>query len=147
MKHLRSHSKNLSVFLIFLIATVFLSSSVFVTDSPWTEQLPLPKWTHITFVAGGVQDPDANGKCLVGGEVVLYDPDNRIDLTATVQRYNSGWKDTSNSWSASDYGLATVAKRISLSDGLYRMKLVMKVYSPAGTLLESTVLYTGETLI
>ena len=147
MKCLRSHSKNLSTFFIFLVAAVFFSASVVAADSPWANQLPLPKWTHITFVAGGVQDPDANGKYLVGGEVVLYDLDNRIDLTATVQKYNSGWKDTSNSWSASDYGIASVAERVYLSDGLYRMKLVMKVYSPSGALLESTVLYTGETLV
>lgn len=147
MEHSYSLSKKFSSVFIFLILVVFLSNSVFAIDSPWNNPLPLPKWTHITFVAGGVQDPDANGRYLVGGEVALYDPDNRIDLTATVQKYNSGWKDTVNSWSASDYGLASVAKRVYLSEGRYRMKLVMKVYSPAGTLLEDTVLYTRETLV
>ena len=148
MKTLRTTPKTfLSLILLLFTSIMMISPSVSATNSLWAYQLPLPKWTYISYVAGGVQDPDSNGRYLVGGEVVLYDPDNRIDLTATVQKYNAGWKDTDYSWSSSDYGLGTVAKRVYLSEGRYRMKLAMKVYSPSGTLLESTVLHTGETMV
>lgn len=147
MNYSRTFSqKFLSLFLLFSILACF-SNIVFAADSSWIYPVGLPKWTHITFVAGGVQDPDSNGRYLVGGDVVLYDPDNRIDLTATVQKYNSGWKDTGYSWSSSAYAVTGVAERVYLSKGRYRMKLAMKVYSPTGTLLEDTVLYTGETLV
>lgn len=143
----RVSSKTILAFFLLLIATIYCSISASATDTSWLYQLGLPKWTHITFVAGGVQDPDSNGRYLVGGSVVLYDPDNRIDLTATVQKYNSGWKDTSHSWTSSNYAATSVGERVYLSEGRYRMKLAMKVYSPTGVLLEDTVLYTGETLV
>ena len=77
----------------------------------------------------------------------MNDYDNVAELEATVQRYNGGWYNTSYKWSSSSNGGAGVEEYIYLNTGTYRMRLVIKAYSPSGTLLEETTLYTGETII
>ena len=122
-------------------------SSVAFAGDIFDQDLPLPKWTYITLVSGGVEAADADGKHLVGGEVVLRNSDNKVTIDATVQRFNREWFNTSYSWSDSGYGLASVSERIYLNTGTYRMRLIIKVYSPSNVLLEDTTLYTGETIV
>lgn len=141
-----SISKKLFTILLSVLLISTMSFSTFA-DENFSSILPLPKWTYISLVAGGVQPADSNGKHKVGGDVILLDPSNRVELRATVQRYNGDWYNTSYSWSNSGYGIASVTERIYLNTGTYRMRLIVKVYSPTGVLLEETTLYTDETII
>lgn len=135
----------------FLIACILLFSSIaapaFASDE-WQTDFKLPKWTYIAYVGGGVAEiTDSKGRHLVGGDVVLRDGDNTAEIEATVQRYNGGWHNTSYKWSDSGKGDAGVAEYIYLNTGTYRVRLVVKAYSPSGVLLEEETLYTGETFI
>lgn len=123
-----------------------LSINVFASET-FGQYLPLPKWTYISLVSGGVEAAGSDGKHMVGGEVLLRDHDNKATIEATVQRFNGEWYNTSYSWSASGTGLASVIERVYLNTGTYRMRLIIKVYSPSNVLLEETTLYTGESII
>ena len=90
---------------IFLVTCILLisgiSPSVFAADD-WQNNFPLPKWTYISYVGGGVlETTDSLGRHKVGGEVFLRDNDNFVEISATVQRYNGDWYNTSYKWSAS----------------------------------------------
>lgn len=135
----------------FLIVCILLFNSIsvpiFASDG-WQSDFKLPKWTYILYVGGGVfGTTDSSGRHKVGGEAFLRDYDNIVEIEATVQRYNGGWYNTSYKWSASGNGGAGVAEYVYLNTGTYRMRLVIKAYSPSGALLEETTLYTGETII
>lgn len=135
----------------FLIACILLFSCIasptFASDE-WQTNFKLPRWTHIVYVGGGVsQTTDSLGRHRVGGEIILLDGDNIAEIEATVQHYNNGWYNTSHKWSDSGSGDAEVVEYVYLNTGTYRMRLVVKVYSPSHTLLEEETLYTGETII
>lgn len=145
--------KRITTFYRFLLLTICIlmissiSTPVFASDD-WQSNFPLPKWTYITYVGGGVlETTDSLGRHKVGGEVYLLDGDNIVEISATVQRYNGDWYNTSYKWSASGRGGAGVAEYIYLNSGTYRMRLIIKAYSPSYVLLEETTLYTGETII
>lgn len=142
---------NFSSTLIILVSFFLLLNSFSMNafaDSEWQDVLPLPKWNYITRVAGGVmENTDSSGRHTVGGDVILLDPDNKVELNATVQSYNGDWYNTSYKWTDTGYGVASVAEPVYLAPGTYRMRLIIKVYSPSNVLLEETTLYTGETLI
>lgn len=135
----------------FLIVCILLFSSISIpvfASEGWQNDFKLPKWTYILYVGGGViKDTDSSGRHKVGGDVMLRDGDNIAEIEATVQRYNGGWYNTSYKWSSSGTGGASVVENIYLNTGTYRMRLVIKAYSPSGALLEETTLYTGETII
>jgi len=142
-----SISKKLIAFTLCALLLSTTTLSVFASDI-WDENLPLPKWTYIFRVSGGVMDePDSSGRYTVGGDVFLRDLNNRVDFSATVQHYNGAWYNTSYKWSVSEYGAASITEPIYLSTGCYRMRLIVKVYSPSGVLLEETTLYTNEVII
>ncbi len=135
----------------FLIMCILLLSSisapVFASET-WQSDFKLPKWTYIAYIGGGVSDnTDSSGRHRVGGDVILRDYNNIAELEATVQRYNGAWHNTSYKWSDRGDAGAGVAEYVYLNTGTYRMRLVIKVYSPSGALLEEVTLYTGETII
>ena len=139
--------RGISVLIACILLFITISTPVFASDE-WQANFKLPKWTHIVYVGGGVlETTDSSGRHKVGGDVILYDYDNIAELEATVQRYNGGWYNTSYKWSAKGNSGVGIAEYIYLNTGTYRMRLVIKVYSPSGTLLEETTLYTGETII
>lgn len=146
MKKTVSSSKKIFTFIVFMLLLSCLSINTFASGT-FGQYLPLPKWTYISLVSGGVEAADSDGKHMVGGEVLLRDFNNRATIEATVQRFNREWLNTSYSWSASGTGLASVIERVYLNTGTYRMRLIIKVYSPSNVLLEETTLYTGETIV
>ena len=135
----------------FLIACVLLFSSISATafaSDEWQTDFKLPKWTYIIYVGGGVlTTTDSQGRHKVGGDMIVRGGDNIAEIEATVQRYNGGWYNTSHKWSSSGKGGAEVVEYIYLNTGTYRMRLVVKVYSPSGAPLEESTLYTDETFI
>lgn len=135
----------------FLIACILLFSSISATafaSDEWQSDFKLPKWTYILYVGGGVlETTDSSGRHKVGGTAALRDYDNIVEIEATVQRYNGAWYNTSYKWSARDNSAAEVVEYVYLNTGTYRMRLVIKAYSPSGVLLEEETLYTGETII
>lgn len=146
MKHFSTITKRTLAFILFAL---FLSSFsiVFATDG-WQSDFALPKWTYIALVSGGVMpDTDSSGRHIVGADVVLRDYNNRVELNATVQSFKGDWYNTSYKWSASGYSGVGIAEPIYLAPGSYRMRLIIKVYSPSNILLEETTLYTGDTVI
>ena len=137
-------------FLSLLVCILILSSFPFIAfaDSGWQQDFALPRWTYILRVSGGVMDEtDSSGRHEVGGVAFARDPDNRVDINATVQKYNGDWYNTSYKWSDSGYAGASVSEYVYLAPGAYRMRLIVKIYSPSNFLLEETTLYTDETLI
>ena len=147
MKQVSCFSKRIIALLI--CAGIFCTFSITALAADgWQNNLPLPKWTYITLVSGGVlKETGSSGRHTVGGEVLLLDPDNYVTINATVQSYNGGWYNTSHKWTSSGYGGAGVVEAIYLAPGTYRMRLIIKVYSPSNVLLEETTLYTGDTII
>lgn len=134
-------------FVVCLMLFANMSATVFASDG-WQTDFPLPKWTYINIVGGGVlKETDSSGRHTVGGEVLLRDYKNRAEISATVQSFNGDWYNTSYKWSDSGYGGAGVSEAIYLSRGTYRMRLIIKVYSPTNVLLEEATLYTDETII
>lgn len=138
-------------FFSFLFVCVLLLSSipvsVFASDG-WQSNFKLPKWTYIMYVGGGVvKTTDSLGRHKVGGDAILRDDDNTVEIEATVQHYNGGWYNTSYKWSASGNGGAGIAEYVYLNTGAYRVRLVIEVYSPSHVLLEETTLYTDETIL
>ena len=143
--------KSTGKFLCFLISCVLLFSSISATvfaSDEWQSNFKLPKWTYILYVGGGVlETTDSSGRHKVGGSVALRNYNNIVEIEATVQRYNGDWYNTSYKWSDKGNGAAEVVEYVYLNTGTYRMRLVIKAYSPSGALLEETTLYTDETII
>ena len=104
------------------------------------ESLPTPRWTYIANIGGGIiGESPAN----VGGDVTLRGTSNKAAVTATLQKYNGGWENVT-SWYAEGYGTVEASGDYTMTRGTYRVRLYVAVYSPGGTLLESTTVYTGE---
>lgn len=136
-----------SFLVVFVLLFSSISATAFASDD-WQSNFKLPKWTYIVYVGGGVvETTDSLGRHKVGGDIILRDSDNIAEIEATVQRYNGAWYNTSYKWSASGNGGAGIAEYIYLNTGTYRMRLVVKVYSPSHVLLEEETLYTWETII
>ena len=139
--------RGMGVLLVCILMLTSISTPVLASED-WQTDFKLPKWTYILYVGGGVlQTTDSSGRHKVGGSVILRDYNNVAELEATVQRYNGDWYNTSHKWSSSGSSGAAVEEYIYLNRGTYRMRLVVKAYSPSGALLEETTLYTDETII
>ena len=139
--------RGFSFLMVCILLFCSISTPAFASNE-WQFDFKLPKWTYIAYIGGGVSaSTDSSGRHKVGGEVIVHGGDNIAEIEATVQRYNRGWLNTSYKWSDSGSGDAEVVEYIYLNTGTYRMRLVVKVYSPSGALLEETTLYTGETII
>ena len=115
-----------------VLAILALSSITFASE---TIQ---PRWTHIALIAADVTSDS------IDGTVGLYDADNYATISLTLQKYNSGWHDQ-GTWSGSAYGVASASGDLNLPRGTYRIKIDVTVRSsPAGSILETTTIYTEE---
>ena len=73
---------------------------------------------------------------------------SKIEMTLTIQVWSNGaYIDTSNSWTSSGSGATSIEKNIKLSQGNYRAKSVVKVYSSSGTYLETVTKYSADIVI
>lgn len=131
------HAKKILALVLCLVLTAGLAVGAY---ADFEEILyPKPKWSYVSVANGGVNSNK------LGGSVGLYDENKYVTLTVTLQKYNSGWQDTSVTASDAGYKAASASTSVSLSSGLYRAKLVFRVYTTkGGAYLEGDTLYTGE---
>lgn len=100
---------------------------------------PKPKWSYVSSAAGGID----NGS--LGASIVLYNSNHYVTITATMQKYSGGWQDTNVTASGEGYKIADASTPVNPSSGLYRAKIVFRVYTTkGGAYLEGDTLYTGE---
>lgn len=131
------HAKKLIALALCLILALGLGLGVYADFEEIV--YPKPKWSYVSAVSGGID----NGT--VGGSIILYDSSHYTTIDVTVQKYNNGWTDTSIVASAAGYKGASASTPVSLSTGLYRAKVVFRVYTTKnGAYLEGDTLYTGE---
>lgn len=131
------HAKKILALVLCLVLTAGLAVGAYADF----EEIfyPKPRWSYVSSAAGGV-----DGSTL-SGSIVLYDQNKYVTLEVTLQKYNSGWQDTNISASGAGYKLTSASTSVSLSSGLYRAKLVFRVYTTkGGAYLEGDTLYTGE---
>lgn len=131
------HAKKILALVLCLVLTAGLAVGAY---ADFEEILyPKPRWSYVSAVSGGVD----NGT--VGGSIVLYDSAKYTTIDVTLQKYSGGWGDTSVVASAAGYKGASASTPVSLSSGLYRAKIVFRVYTTkGGAYLEGDTLYTGE---
>lgn len=126
------------VFSIALCLVVVLSLAIGV----YAESTPQPRWSYISYMTAGINSG------YIGGSVDLYNRDFRVNITVTLQHWNSGWSDTSSSWSGSGTGSATASNSsLSLGTGLWRAKVTAKVYNSGGVIIETATVYSDDCLI
>lgn len=99
-----------------------------------------PRWTHIRGIGGGVTDNVLTHT--VAGSATAMDFSNTVSIIVTLQKFNSGWTDTSYVWTSSGVGGAGVNNDLLLGTGTYRVKIYVKILSPSGTVLETETVYT-----
>lgn len=131
------HAKKILALVLCLVLTAGLAVGAYADF----EEIfyPKPRWSYVSSAAGGV-----DGSTL-SGSIVLYDQNKYVTLEVTLQKYNSGWQDTNVSASGAGYKLTSASTSVSLSSGLYRAKIVFRVYTTkGGAYLEGDTLYTGE---
>lgn len=131
------HAKKLTALMLCLVLALGLGLGVY---ADYEEIIyPKPRWSYVSAVSGGID----NGT--VGGSIILYSSAHYTTIDVTVQKFNSGWEDTSIVASAAGYKGASASKPVSLSTGLYRAKVVFRVYTTkGGAYLEGDTLYTGD---
>lgn len=134
------HAKKLIALVLCMVLALGLGLSAY---ADFGEILyPKPKWSYVNYVSGGVDTSEMNGS------VLLYDRDKYVTINVTLQKYNSGWKDTSTTISDAGYLLASTSTSVSLSSGLYRAKIVFRVYTTkGGAYMEGDTVYSSECLV
>lgn len=77
-----------------------------------------------------------------------WNNDNTISLTVTIQKWNgSSYVNTSNSWSDSGKGVASIDKNLNLSAGNYIAHAVVTVYDGNGSYVETVTKDSAEIII
>lgn len=134
------HAKKLIALVLCLVLALGLGLSAY---ADFGEILyPKPKWSYVDIVSGGVTTSEMKGG------IVLSDANKYATIEVTLQKYNSGWKDTNTTISSSGYFAASTSTRVSLSSGLYRAKIVFRVYTAqGGAYVEGDTVYSSECLV
>jgi len=130
-----------------VVFALALAMPAYADDSNGFETLPSPRWAYISSISTGFQETSTSGRYFVGADVVLSSSHNSAKITSTLQKYNSGWKDTSYSWSGSGTAVAEATGYVTLSRGDYRIKIDVEVYSSSGEKLESITTYSNDKVI
>lgn len=134
------HAKKLVALILCLVLALGMGLSAYADFGEII--YPKPKWSYVSSAAGGVDGSK------LSGSVVLYDQNKYVKVEVTLQKFNGGWQDTSTGTSDEGYKLASASTPVSLSNGLYRAKIVFRVYTTkGGAYLEGDTLYSGEYLV
>ena len=134
------HAKKLVALVLCLVLALGLALN---TYADFGEILyPKPRWSYVNYVGGGVDTSEMNAN------VLLYDSNKYVTVNVTLQKYNSGWKDTNTTTSGEGYFAASASTPVSLSSGLYRAKIVFRVYTTkGGAYMEGDTIYYSECLV
>ncbi|WP_418666970.1 hypothetical protein [Allofournierella sp.] len=134
------HAKKLIALVLCMVLALGLGLSAY---ADFGEILyPKTRWSNVSVVTGGVDSKE------LSGGVVLYNSNHYVTINVTLQKYNSGWKDTSVVTSDEGYKLASASTSVNLSAGSYRAKIVFRVYTTkGGAYLEGDTVYSGEYLV
>lgn len=131
------HAKKILALVLCLVLTAGLAVGAYADFEEIV--YPKPRWSNVSVVSGGV-----DGSAL-SGSIALYDANKYVTIEVTLQKFSGGWHDTNTSTSAAGYLGASTSTSVSLSSGLYRAKIVFRVYTTkGGAYLEGDTLYTGE---
>lgn len=134
------HAKKLIALVLCMVLALGLGLSAYADIGPI--EYPKPRWSAVSVVNGGVNSEK------LSGSIVLYSSSHYTTIEVTLQKYNSGWKDTSTVISAAGYGGAGTSTPLSLSRGSYRAKIIFRVYTTkGGAYIEGDNLYSDEYLV
>lgn len=129
--------KRLISFALCVVTMMAICGSAFAEE----HQAPTPRWSYIASIGGNIEKKIFSYE--VSADVFLHDYKNKANITATLQSYHSGWSDI-NTWTGSGTGAAGCSGSKALGVGTYRVKISVSAYSPTGSFLESTTVYTDE---
>ncbi len=102
---------------------------------------PLARWACTQSIIHGVSF--SSGKANMVCSYQLYDSQNKVSFTSTLQKLSgSSWQNITT-MSASGTFYADASKSVAVSSGIYRLQTVGKVYSPSGGLLETVTVYSS----
>ncbi|GKI16627.1 hypothetical protein CE91St44_31120 [Oscillospiraceae bacterium] len=134
------HAKKLVALVLCLVLALGLGLSAYADIGPI--DYPKPRWSYVNLVSGGVNTSQMNGS------IQLYDSNKYVTINVTLQKYNSGWKDTSTVISGEGYFIASTSTPVSLSSGRYRAKIVFRVYTTkGGAYMEGDTIYSSDCLV
>ena len=134
------HAKKLIALVLCLVLTLGLGLGVCADFGEIV--YPKPRWSYVSYVSGGVNTSE------MSGSIALTEATKYATINITLQKYNGGWKDTNITISDAGYRLASTSTPVSLSAGLYRAKIVFRVYtSQGGAYVEGDTVYSTECLL
>ena len=129
-----------------LLLAVFTPSTLTVhaEASTVTQGVVSPLFANIAFLGPGLSI-DSSGRASCYGVASLYSDSQTVQLTVSLQKLSGTSWSTVQSWTASGSGLAGVeiARDYYVVRGTYRVCNTARVYSGAGTLLETASAYSS----
>lgn len=126
--------------MVSLVVCVLMISACFpvYAQSSSNEDFSIqPRWTELsTYQCSLTSHSGLFSNATVASTASTHSAYSKIEMTLTIQVWSNGaYIDTSNSWTSSGSGATSIEKNIKLSQGNYRAKSVVKVYSSSGTYL------------
>ena len=103
-----------------------------------------PQYTHISKMYAGLAIDETIGLTACQANCYAATGDS-VKLTCSLQRYNGSSWATIKSWSTTGEHTASISKNYAVYSGYtYRLKATCSVYSSAGVLLESGIIYSNQ---
>ena len=138
--------------MVCLVVCVLMISACFpvYAQSSSNEDFSIqPRWTELsTYQCSLTSHSGLFSNATVASTASTHSAYSKIEMTLTIQVWSNGaYIDTSNSWRSSGSGATSIEKNIKLSQGNYRAKSVVKVYSSSGTYLETVTKYSADIVI
>ena len=131
------------------IAVMLAMSPVYAQEVSFENGQIQPRWIELnTFQCALERQSGLFSNAKVASTASTSGAYSKIEMTLTIQVWSNGaYIDTSNSWTSSGSGATSIEKNIKLSQGNYRAKSVVKVYSSSGTYLETVTKYSADIVI
>lgn len=127
-----------------LLLAVLTPSTLAVHAETSIQGVVSPLFMNIAFLGPGLSI-DSSGKASCLGVASLYDESQTVQLTVSLQKLSGTSWSTVQSWTGSGSGLSGVeiARDYYVVHGTYRVCNTARVYSAAGTLLETASAYSS----
>lgn len=137
----RLFSRSFLAGLVFLLIT--LASPAFAANNLQ------PRWTELnTYQCEITYHKGLFSNATVASTVSTHSSSSGLELTLTIQRWNgSEYIDTSYSWSTKGSGATSIEKTVLLSQGNYRAKAVVNVYSSVSVYIETVIRYSDSMIV
>lgn len=143
--------KKLSICLATLLVccTLFAMVPAFA-EAPADEEPGIqPRWTELsTFQGSLTRKSGLFTNANIYSSASTYSAYSKLEMTVTIQEWSgSSYTDTSHTWSSSGTAFTSIDKNMKLSEGSYRAKTVVTVYSSSGQYIETVTIYSNDIII